>query len=290
MIVVTGGTSKIGSALLRLLSARGEPVRALARSEASATLLRALGAEPVPGDLGRPASLRAAFSGADRLFLLSSPHPQDPAWHANAIAAAGHAGIGHVVRSSVLGADPASPARMARQHGQSDHLLVRSGLPHTILRPNYFIQNVPEVIVPGIDADGAFYGSAGDARLSMVDTRDIAAAAAAVLTSEGHEGMVHELTGPAALSYTDVGAALAARMGRPVRYVDVPAEAMRQALLGLGMDSWTVGAVVELFDSYRASGTDGWAATTTGTVQALTGRPPRALDDLVRDLPTSAAA
>lgn len=284
-ILVIGGTSKIGSGLIRRLAAAGIPVRALARSAASEAALATLGARPVPGDLADPGSLDAAMDGAQRVFLLAPPHPDDVTWNRSAIDAAARAGAGHLVRSSVLGADPASAARMARQHGLNDRYLQRSGLPHTILRPNYFAQNVAEVIAPSLDTDGNFYGSAGTARISMVDTDDVAAAAAAVLTGDGaHRGEVYELTGPQALSYDDVAATLSRSTGRTVNSVDVPDDATRQALLGFGVDPWTVEAVVELFQSYRASGPSGWTAKVTDTVQALTGSPARSLATLLQSV------
>ncbi len=281
-MLVIGGTSKIGAALLRELRGGGVPARALVRSQRSAETVRALGVQPVHGDLAQPTTVEEAMRGAQRVFLLSSPHPDADRWHTAAIDAARRAGVGSLVRLSVLGADPSSPARMARQHGLADHHLARSGVPHTILRPNYFAQNVLETVAPSVDPDGNLYASVGAARLSMVDTDDVAAVAAHVLTGTGHEGRVYNLTGPEALSYADVAARLAARSGRPVRYVDVPDDAVHAALTGLGMDPWTVEAVVELYASYRASGPGGWAARVTGTVQALTGRAPRSLDQVLR--------
>lgn len=290
-VLVIGGTSKIGRSLVPRLTATAVPVRALARSQASQATLAGLGAQPVRGDLADPGSLAAAMEGARAVFLLAPPRPDDVAWNANAIDAAARARVGHLVRLSVLGADPASPARMARQHGENDRRLQRSGVPHTILRPNYFAQNVVEVIAPSVDGAGNFYGSAGDARISMVDTDDVAAAAARVLTEpDAHAGAVYELTGPEAPSYADVAATLSRLTGRTVTAVDVPDDATRQALLGLGVDSWTVEAVVELFQSYRASGPTGWTATVTDTIRDLTGSPARSLDGVLRAARLGSAA
>jgi uncharacterized protein YbjT (DUF2867 family) len=287
-ILVIGGNSKIGGQLIRRLTER-MPVRALARSAESQRAVAALGAEPVPGDLTQPNTLDTALSGVERVFLLSSPHP-DLASHRNAVVAAQRAGIRHLVRSSVLGADPEAPARMARLHGESDRYLQRSGVPFTILRPNYFMQNVLEVIAPSIDAGGNFYGSAGTARLSMVDTRDVAEVAATVLTQgDRHAGRAYDLTGPEALSYDDVAAKLSQVTGREAAYVDLPYGATREALLGLGTDTWTVAAIVELFASYQASGVDGWAARVTDAIPVILGRRARTLDDLLAESQPSPA-
>jgi uncharacterized protein YbjT (DUF2867 family) len=280
VILVIGGRSKIGSALLELLTGRGESVRALVRDGESAASLPA-GVEPVVGDLGEPESLRAAMSGVEKVFLLSSPHRDAVQWHRNAIDAAGASGVALLVRSSIIGADNESPAEFISAHSECDRYLEQSGLDHAILRPNLFLQNIPESTIPSIGDDGRFYVNAGDARISMVDTRDVAAVAGAVLTESGHAGAHYDITGPEALSYGDVAARLSAALGREVEYVDAPDDAVRGALLGFGLDEWFVGALVGLYQDYRRSGTDGYVSAVTDTVERVTGRPPRSIDDLL---------
>src|SRR5947209_1096990 len=136
MILVIGGGSRTGREIVRLLRAAAIPVRVLTRSSESA------GPDSVSGDLAKPDTLEAAMSGVDKVFLLSSPAHDERAWHRNAIDAAARAGVGHLVRSSILGADPASPARFIRHHGESDDHLRQSGVPYTILRPNFYMHNV----------------------------------------------------------------------------------------------------------------------------------------------------
>lgn len=150
MILVIGGRSKIGSAVLDQLARRGASVRALVRSsEPSAALPPPI--ERVTGDLGDSASLQAAMQGVEQVFLLCGPTPDEVALNRNAIDAALASGVRLVVRSSILGSDPASTATFLRNHGQSDAHLARSGLAHVILRPNYFAQNVPEADLPRAD-------------------------------------------------------------------------------------------------------------------------------------------
>jgi peptide/nickel transport system substrate-binding protein len=108
-------------------------------------------------------------------------------------------------------------------------------VPQTLLRPNLFLQNVPESTIPGVDADGSFYVNAADARISMVDTRDIAAAAATLLAEPGYEGRAYDVTGPETLSYRDVATKLSNWMGRTVSYIDAPDDAVRDGLLALGL-------------------------------------------------------
>jgi uncharacterized protein YbjT (DUF2867 family) len=282
MILVIGGRSKIGAAVIGGLTERGESVRALARSSEAADSLPNR-VEPVTGDLGDPGALRQAMRGVDRVFLLSGPHPDEVQWHRNAIDAAGESGVDWFVRSSILGADPDSPATFIRDHGQCDEYLQRSGVRHAIVRPNLFQQNVPENTIPSIDENGNFYVNAGEARISMVDARDVGAVAAALLTRGDPGGEICEVTGPDALSYADVAEKLSSSLGRPATYVDVPDDVVRQTLLGFGMDGWMVNALVELYQDYKRSGADGYAAEVTSTVEDLTGSPARSLDQLLSD-------
>jgi uncharacterized protein YbjT (DUF2867 family) len=289
MILVIGGRGKIGSALLDELAARGEPVRALVRHTENAAALPA-GVEPVVGDLADPGSLAAAMAGVEKVFLLCSPTEQEVQLNRNAIDAAGQAGVQLLVRSSILGSDPQAEAVFRRDHGLCDQYLQQSGLPHRIIRPNLFLQNVPENTMPGIDAGGRFYVNAGEARLSMVDTRDVAAVAAALLTGGGDGATAYDVTGPEALSYQDVAAKLSAALGRPISYVDVPDQAVHDALIGFGLGEWMTAALVGLYQDYKRSGTDGYAAQLTTTVQDLTGSPARTLDQLLAATATPTTA
>jgi uncharacterized protein YbjT (DUF2867 family) len=283
VILVIGGRSKIGSALIGDLAGRGQRVRALVRAGESAPGVPGA-AETVTGDLADEGSLVTAMAGVEKVFLLSSPHPDAVRWHRNAIDAARRTDVRLLVRSSIIGADRESPAEFINAHTTTDRYLEGSGLPFAIVRPNLFLQNVPESTIPSIDASGVFYANAGDARISMTDARDIAAVAAVVLTEPGHTGAHYDVTGPEALSYADVAAKLTAALGRPVSYVAAPDDAVRQALLGAGLTEWFANALVGLYQDYRRSGTDGYAAQVTGTVERLTGRKARTLDDLLREM------
>jgi uncharacterized protein YbjT (DUF2867 family) len=288
MILVIGGRSKIGSALIEDLVAKGESVRTLVRaSEGKASVPD--GVEAVTGDLADPNSLRDAVAGADRVFLLCGPDENEVELNRNAIDAARDAGVRLLVRSSILASDPKSDATFRGDHGEIDAYLAEAGVPHAIVRPNLFMQNVPENTIPSIDGDGNFYANAGDARISMVDTRDVAAVAAEVLTGEGHEGQAYDVTGPEAVSYVDIAEKLSASMGREITYVPVDDDAVRQALGGMGLGDWLVGALVDLYQDYRESGTGGYAAQVTDTVERLTGRPPRTLDQLLAEQEAAAS-
>ncbi|MBV9681378.1 MAG: SDR family oxidoreductase [Solirubrobacterales bacterium] len=289
MILVIGGRSKIGSALIENLVERGEPVRALSRAHESARPFPA-GVESVVGDLGDVESLNAAMVGVKKVFLLCGPTPDEVAFNKNAIDAAAAHGIELLVRSSILGADGESPATFVRDHGMCDEYLRSAGLGFAIVRPNMFMQNIPENTMPSIEESGNFYTNTGNARISMVDTRDVAAAAAVLLTEPGHQGEEVDVTGPEAFGYDDVAVKLSAAMGRPVAHVAVPDDAVRSALAGFGLGDWMVEGLVGLFRDYRQSGTDGYAAQVTDTVSRCTGRDPRSLDGLLAEVQPAGAS
>ncbi len=283
MILVIGGRSKIGAALIGELLRRNQRVRVLVRA-GEPTAGPSAASETVTGDLADEGSLVRAMQGIEKVFLLSSPHPDAVRWHRNAIDAAHRTDVQLLVRSSIIGADRESEAEFISAHTASDRYLIDSGLPYVIVRPNLFLQNIPESTIPSIDVSGNFYANAGEARLSMVDTRDVAAVAAVVLTEPGHAGARYDVSGPEALSYSDVAARLSGAMGRQITYIDAPDDAVRQWLLGAGLNEWFANALVGLYQDYRRSGTDGYAAQVTDTVERLTGRPSRSLDDLLNEI------
>jgi len=277
MILVTGGTGTSGSEITRFLAATGEKFRLMARDPRRAEGLRAPGVEVVAGDFARPDSLDAALRGVTRALLLTPPDERQVEQQAAFVGAAKRAGVRHVVKFSAAGADPASPARFLRQHGESERLIQSSGLAWTFLRPPFFMQNL--LALAGMVKGGALHQPAGDGRAAFVDVRDIAAVAADALTRDGHEGKVHEVTGPRSLSHADIAAAFSAVLGREVQYADVPPEAARQAMLGAGMGAWQVDGILELYDLLR----DGKFDRATDTVKRVAGREPTTIEQFIRD-------
>ena len=130
-----------------------------------------------------------------------------------------------------------------------------------------------------IKSQGAFFLPIGSARQSLVDVRDIASVAAAVLTSDGHQGQTYEITGPESLSYQEVADALTTVLGKPVRYIDVPPEAALDSMLKSGMPEWNARAISDLYATFAA----GSAAGTTDTVEGITGSRPISFEQFARD-------
>lgn len=277
MILVTGATGLNGRELLRLLSARGVGVRALVRNPARAESIAALPhVEIVQGDMARPETLVAALRGVDRAMLISSSDPMMLEVQSNFIEAAKKAGVQHVVKLSGIMPELDSAFRFARMHGKIEQRLEASGMAFTHLRagefmPAYFRQ------VPNITAKGAMFLPMEDARIASIDVGDIAEIAASVLTGSGHEGRIYPLTGPQALTMTEVAAKLSAATGKTVRYVNVPPEAARQAQLAAGMPPYLADALFELFAERR----NGKEAKVWPDAAALLGRPPTSFDEFV---------
>jgi uncharacterized protein YbjT (DUF2867 family) len=273
-ILITGSTGTVGSALLTELGARNIPVHAMARRPTPS--LDRPGVTTVIGDFDDPASLRRALavSGADRVFLLTTSTERAEVQQAALVEAAGEAGVRHLVKLSQWAADPASPVRFLRSHAAGEQKIRDSGLAYTFLRPNLFMQGLL-LFRDSIVRDRRFFGAAGEVPVSVVDVRDIAAVAADVLTTSGHEGASYDLTGPAALSHAELAAQLSAAVGHAIGYVDLPPEALLAALLGGGLPAWAAEGLVEDYAHYRR----GEATFVSGDVERVTGQKARSFAD-----------
>ena len=278
MILVTGGTGLNGKALLQRLSAGSVAVRALVRNPAKAEAIAALpNVEIVQGDMARPETLAPALHGVDRAMLISSSDPMMLEVQSNFIDAAKKAGVKHVVKLSGIMPELDSAFRFARMHGEIEKRLEASGMAFTHLRagefmPAYFRQ------VPNIATKGAIFLPMEEARIASIDVGDIAEIAAKVLTGSGREGKIYPLTGSQALTMTEVAEKLSAAIGKPIRYVNVPPEAARQAQLAAGMPPYLADALFELFAERR----NGKEAKVWPDAAALLGRPATSFDEFAR--------
>jgi uncharacterized protein YbjT (DUF2867 family) len=278
MILVTGATGTIGSAVLRLLAGRGVAARALTRDPARASALAALpGIEVVAGDMAQPETLAAALRGVTRAMLISSSDPGMLDVQSNFIDAARRAGVGHVVKLSGIMPELDSPFRFARMHGEIERRLEASGLPFTHLRAGEFMSSYFRQ-VPSIVGRGALFLPMADARIASIDIGDIAEVATAALTGVGHEGKTYPLTGSEALTMAEVAERLSAATGKTIRYVDVPPDEAKRAQLAAGMSPYLVDALGELFAERRR----GKENVVWPTVGALIGRQATRFDEFAR--------
>ncbi len=279
-ILVTGATGNVSSGLIPNLTAMGANVRALVRDESKAQGLRDAGVEVVIGDLDKPETLDAAFSGVDKVFLVTAPNPNQVTQARNGIAAAKRAGNPHIVRLSAgaLKELPGALPRVSAQHAEIDAELKASGLPYTILRPHNFMQNTL-MAAQTVASDGAVYMPMKESKLGMIDVRDIVDVAAKALTEAGHEGKTYGLTGPASISYHDIAAGLSKALGKEVKYVDVPLEAGREGMLGMGLPQWFADAMTE----YNKTFSEGYGDFTTNDFKEITGHPARSYETFASD-------
>jgi uncharacterized protein YbjT (DUF2867 family) len=275
MILVTGATGLNGSELVRRLSAKGIPSRALVRNPAKAQSLAALPhVEVVEGDMARPDSLTAALRGVERAMLISSSDPTMVEVQSSFIDAARKAGVKHVVKLSGIIPELDSPFRFARMHAEIEKRLEASGMEYTHLRagefmPSYFRQ------VPSIVARGVMALPMGEARIASIDIGDIAEVAIAVLTTSGHEGKIYPLTGPEALTMGEVAEKLSAATGKAIRYVDVPPDEARQARLAAGLPPYLAEGLDELFAERRK----GKESRVWPTIEEVFGWKPTSFDE-----------
>jgi uncharacterized protein YbjT (DUF2867 family) len=251
MILVTGANGLCGSELVRRLSARGVPVRALVRDAAKAQRLSTLpNVEVVLGDMARPETLAGPLRGVDRAMLISSSDPAMLEVQSSFIAAARKAGVAHVVKLSGIIPDLQSPFRFARIHGEIERRLEGSGMAFTHLRAGEFMHAYFRQ-VPSIVAKGTLALPMEEARIASIDIGDIAEVAASVLTSAGHEGKTYPITGPEALSMAEVAQKLSAATGKSIRYVNVSPEEAKRAQLAAGVPPFLADALAELFAERR---------------------------------------
>ena len=266
-ILVTGATGNVGSAVLGNLGTTEVNLRTLAHDEAKAQSLKDRGVEAVVGDFLEPETLIPALQGVSTVLLITPIHPEQVTQASNVIKAAKESGNDpRIVRLSVHQASHEAPSRNSRQHAQIEDEVRSSGLPYTLLRPTTFMQNTL-VTARTVASEGRIYQPFKDGKLGMIDARDIGEVAAKVLTEEGHEGKVYTLTGPAAISFYEVAEALSEILGKEVRYVNIPLEDAKRAMLNMGLSEWRAEVLVE----YAKAHSEGYSNFTTEDVEQLTG-------------------
>ena len=282
MICVTGANGTLGSEVIRQLKGQARPFRGAYFSERAAQIAQARGIEAVTIDYNHPASLRAAFQGCDAVFLLGPNAVNQTELELNAVDAARSAGVRHIVKQSVMGAAEEAYS-LAKIHRLVEKAIEGSGMVWTFLRPNSFMQNAVTYMAPTIRAEGVFYSASEQARISHIDVRDIAAAAVAALTTDGHEGRSYTLSGPEALTYDEVADELSKALRRSIRHISLPAADLKIGMLAESIPESIADRLLDLERYFR----EGRASSITGDVERVTGRAPRRFAGYVRDTVTT---
>jgi len=278
-VFLTGSTGTIGTEVAKQLAAKGIPFRSLVRDGKSPLSLSSLReAEIVKGDLNDAESIAHALKGIDKAFLLTNSSEQAEALQINFVEVAKQEGVKHIVKLSQFEADLHSPVRFLRYHAAVEQKIIQSGITYTFLRPNLFMQGLLG-FRETIAKQGKFYASAGAAKISVVDIRDIAAVAVEALTQSGHEDTIYNLTGPDALTHQQMAGELSVGLHRTIKFVDVPPVIMREALTSAGFPQWQAEGLIEDYAHYAR----GEASAISNAVHEVTGKPPRNFKQFVTD-------
>src|SRR3989442_9967170 len=270
-VLVTGATGTVSTALLGEL--RGKPgvkLRALVRDAAGAKAqaLQKDGIEVVAGDLEEPDTLTEAFEGVDVLWLLTPASALEPSMGSNAVSAARKAKVGHIVRNSAIKAGHDAPNRNGRLHALVEESVKASGIPWTILRPHYYMQNLLSS-AGTVASDGMLYMNMGQGRVGMIDGRDVGVFGAKIIEqTDRHAGKTYTPTGPDVTIMAESAVTLCSLLCKPIDYVPLPPEAAQQAMLGFGLSRWFVGNVVDYGRVYS----EGWGDFTTNDFKEITGQ------------------
>jgi uncharacterized protein YbjT (DUF2867 family) len=276
-ILITGATGSVGSELVKQLSAKEIPFRAMVRTTDKTNTFPAE-ADIIQGDLGDSESVRKALQGIEKAFLLTNSSERAEQLQSSFVDIAASTGVKHIVKLSQLHARPDSPVRFLRYHAAVEQRVKDSGMTYTFLRPNLYMQGLLG-FRDFIAHQGKFFAAAGGARISLVDIRDIAAVAAAALLDKGHEHKTYDITGPQALTHEELAAHLSTVLGKPVQYIDVTPEQMQHSLLSAGFPQWQAEGLIEDYAHYAR----GEAAAVSPAVETVTSHPPRDFKSFARD-------
>ena len=267
--LVIGATGKVGREVVAQLVARGEHVRAATRNPAAANLPK--NASAVQFCLDREDDLRNALAGADRLFMLAPEDCLEPDRAVARIVEKGKAaGIGTMVLMTAMGVEYSD-----NPFSRAERIVSESGLRHTFIRPNWFMQNFSiGSLAQSIRHTGHIYLPAADAKVSFVDTRDIGAVAAASLTEGRHAGKGYTVTGGRAMTHTEVAEIISKVSGKPVTYTSISDDELRAHLSESGMPEPALEAYITLFQPMR----EGAYEAVSADVSTVLDRPPIAFE------------
>jgi uncharacterized protein YbjT (DUF2867 family) len=268
-ILILGATGHVGVPLVNYLVAANQPVKA-----ASRRATRLAGTESVRFDYADLKSYHDAFEGVDRAFVMLPTGYTDPVASLQPVVQAAAERRVKVVLQTAIGVD----ADEKIPYRQVELFLIRSGTPFVILRPNWFADNFHNFWLEGIKR-GLIAIPAGEGRTSLIDVRDVAASAAAVLTTDRFDGNAFTLTGPEALRYDEAAAILSKVSGRQISYTPVDDDTFIHMATAAGLPRDYAVFLASIFFPVR----QGWTAAVTGDVRTLTAKPPRSFEQYVVD-------
>lgn len=279
-LLITGATGTIGSEVLRLLVQKQDvSVRALVHDADKVEQITSLGAEPIIGAFEDSASLQSAMVGVDTVVLITPAGPSAEEQASNAINAAKESGVRKIVRISAIKADPDGPTNNTRAHGRTESEIVQSGVNYVFLRPNLFMQNL-FMVSDQIKQKAQFPFATGAGLMGMVDTRDVASCAIECALSDRWNEEAFELTGPDAISYSDVAMVLSELCGKRIQYSPTTPDEMYAMIKEAGWGEWMAALARDYGQAYASH----WGNFTTENIMKITGIPPRSIQAFTKEV------
>jgi uncharacterized protein YbjT (DUF2867 family) len=264
--LITGATGHIGSKVVERLLRSGQRPRVFVREAEKARSRFGRDVEVFVGDLEHPESLKPALAGSDAVFLINTG-PEIARRDDAAAKLAKAAGVKHLVKLSALSA--AQELAIGAWHAQGEAAIRASGVPFTFLRPAGFMSNVLEWAT-SIRAEGVVRACTGEGRVAYIHPDDVAAVASKVLLTEQHKGESLHITGPEAMSYSEMTAAIGAVIGKALRFECISAVEVQKRLVARGIQITEAEALVSLWCAIR----EGYLASVTDRVNQILGEKP----------------
>ncbi|MEN0580082.1 SDR family oxidoreductase [Phytobacter palmae] len=281
MIAITGATGQLGALAVEelLKTVKANEIVAIVRNPLKADALTQKGVDVRQADYGDQEALTAALSGVEKLLLISSSEVgQRAVQHRNVINAAKAAGVKFIAYTSLLHADK-SPLGLHVEHVETEKMLADSGIPYALLRNGWYTENYL-ASAPAALAHGVFIGAAGEGKIASATRADYAAAAARVISTDGHAGKVYELAGDSAWTLSELAAELSKQSGKPVVYQNLSETDFASALKGVGLPD----VFANLLADSDIGASKGGLFDDSHTLSKLIGRPTTPLAESVKGI------
>ena len=278
MILITGATGKTGSATAKSLGEKGETFRALIRNEEKKEGLESLGGEVVIGSIENTEVVNQSMQGVKTVLVLLPNSESQLALEKQLVDSAKQAGVERIVKMSSIEATPDATSPIPKLHLESEEYIKQSGLAWTMIKPNFYMQNLL-ASAGTIKEQGKIFLPMGDGKTGMIDTTDVGKVLAKVLSEDGHESMNHEITGPEILSFYEVAEIFSQGLGKQVDYVDVPMDAYKETLGQFLTNQWHLDAVIDLFKGIAEGGIE----DKTDAFNELMGETPKSLSQFLAE-------
>ncbi|MEW5560332.1 SDR family oxidoreductase [Enterobacter asburiae] len=281
MIAITGATGQLGQLVIEnlLKTVPANQLVAIVRNPAKAQALSDKGIVVRQGDYNDEATLTTALQGVDKLLLISGSEVGKRAeQHGNAIRAAKAAGVKFIAYTSLLHADK-SPLGLHVEHVATEKMLAESGIPYALLRNGWYTENYLASVPPAIE-HGVFIGAAGAGKIAAAPRADYAAAAATVISTDGHAGKVYELAGDSAWTLNELAAELSKQSGKPVSYQNLSEADFAAALKGVGLPA----GLADMLADSDIGASKGGLFDDSHTLSKLIQRPTTPLSESVKSI------